>query len=246
MKDKTKALLEEILSSLSDLHFGVRDVRVCVFWSAVLSRTCGLASTVRPPFHEHEGGIRAVGRLTEMNALELARYCLSNNTLEVSIGLAALNSLIEVDEGACNEVNALELLLEKGRGKRVAVVGHFPFIEKLSKEVKELRVLERNPREGDLPEEKAGEVLPDSDVIAITGMSLINHSFFDILSLCPQKGFKVLVGPSSPMSSVLFEHGIDAIAGVRVVDPVAVLRTISQGAHFRAMEGVKRLTMIKQ
>lgn len=246
MKDKTKALLEEILSSLSDLHFGVRDVRVCVFWSAVLSRTCGLASTVRPPFHEPEKGVRAVGRLTGMDAQELARYCLSNNTLEASIGLAALNSLIEMDEGACTEANALDLLIEKGRGKRVALVGHFPFVEKLSKETKELWVLERNPREGDLPEEKAGEILPDSDVIAITGMSLINHSFFSILSLCPPKGFKMLVGPSSPMSSILFEHGIDAIAGIRVVDPIAVFRTISQGAHFSAMEGVRRLTMIRQ
>jgi hypothetical protein len=42
---------------------------------------------------------------------------------------------------------------------------------------------------------------------------------------------------------VLFDHGATVISGAVVVDEAAVLRTVSQGACFRQMEGVKRLTM---
>ncbi len=246
MTKATKDVLENILQCLPDIRFGVTEVRVCVFLTAVVSRHCGLASTGVPSVHPHEKGIGAVGRLTEIDAFELAQYCLSDDLLEASIGLAALNSLVEIDEGLCTEANAFELILEKGKGKNITVVGHFPFIEKLKKEARQLWVLERNPQEDDLSEEKASEVLPASDVVAITGSTLVNHTFTDIVSLCPPTSFKILLGPSTPMCPALFDHGIDALAGVKVANPRAALRTISQAAHFRAVEGTKRLTMLKQ
>ncbi|MGA2286047.1 MAG: DUF364 domain-containing protein, partial [Dehalococcoidia bacterium] len=45
------------------------------------------------------------------------------------------------------------------------------------------------------------------------------------------------------LSPVLFDFGIDIVSGARVFDPPRVLRQISQGAGFRQMTGVRRLTM---
>ena len=54
-----------------------------------------------------------------------------------------------------------------------------------------------------------------------------------------------LVGPTSPLSPILFDHGIDAICGSKVIDVEKVTRSISEGATFKEITGVKLLTMAK-
>ena len=83
------------------------------------------------------------------SALELARYALCNHTVAASIGMAAINSLIDVDESRCSSLNAAEIVMDKGTGKNVAVVGHFPFIPKLREKAKKVWVIEKRPRPGD-------------------------------------------------------------------------------------------------
>ncbi len=55
----------------------------------------------------------------------------SDNPLEAGIGVAAINSLPDVDESNAVEINASEVLMKQGAGKNVALVGHFPFIPRL-------------------------------------------------------------------------------------------------------------------
>jgi uncharacterized protein (DUF4213/DUF364 family) len=54
-----------------------------------------------------------------------------------------------------------------------------------------------------------------------------------------------MLGPTSPLSTVLFDHGVDLIAGTQVVDPVAALTVAGQGAIFRQMRGVRLVTMVR-
>ena len=65
-----------------------------------------------------------------------------------------------------------------------------------------------------------------------------------LLALC-EKAFVVLIGPTSPLSPVLFDHGIDAICGVKIIDADKVVRTISEGATFKEVTGVKLLTLTR-
>ena len=44
--------------------------------------------------------------------------------------MAAINSLLEIDESSCLELNGADLILEKGEGKRIAIVGHFPYLNR--------------------------------------------------------------------------------------------------------------------
>jgi uncharacterized protein (DUF4213/DUF364 family) len=173
-------ILDDVIDSLSHREVKVREIHVCAHWTAVLSRNCGLSSTVREEFHGHKG-VRDVGYLTEKNAFELALYSRSEHLLEASIGMAAINSLIDIDESKCVEANAYDILLEKGRGKDVAVVGHFPFISMLKDSAKKLWVIEKRPLEGDLPEDAAEEILPQCDVVGITGTTFFDHGI-DVVS----------------------------------------------------------------
>jgi uncharacterized protein (DUF4213/DUF364 family) len=158
--------------------------------------------------------------------------------------MATINSLIDIDESKSVEENALEIILEKGGGKNVAIVGHFPWIPKLKEKVQNLWVIEQRLREGDLPEKEADRILPQCDVVGITGTSFINHTLAGLLNLC-KKAFVVLIGPTSPLSPILFDYGIDAICGSKVVDEDKLIQSISQGATFKEVSGVRLLTLLK-
>jgi len=238
--------IEALLTDL-EADAPVHQVLVGAFWTAVVLDTarCGLASTLRGETHEEGPPVPRAGRLLEHSGRELAGWLHSSSTLEASVGMAAFNALLEVNEASCTEVNAEEVIVERGAGRRVAIVGHFPFVERVRQAAKDCWVLELHLRPGDLPTERAGEVLPQADVVALTGTSLINHTFDELISLCRPDAFVILLGGSAPLSAVLFDHGVDAIAGTLVVDAPAALQAIGQGATFRQIPGKRLLTMMK-
>jgi len=236
-------ILDDLIGSLA-ADAPAREVRVGRFWTGVLSRECGLASTSGPGEHEHGSRfVRDAGSLAGRSALELARLAESDSPLEAGIGMAAINSLLEVDEARCVELNAGDLLIERGRGKKVALFGHFPFVPALREAAARLWVLELRPQPGDLRAGEAGEIVPQADIVAITGSAFINHSLEGLLGLCRAESFVVVLGPTTPLSPVLFDYGADVISGTRVAEPELALRCASEGATFRQMRGVRLLTM---
>ncbi|HUU41032.1 MAG TPA: DUF364 domain-containing protein [Desulfatiglandales bacterium] len=235
-------ILDELISSINEDSV-VREVRVCVFWTAVLSKNCGLASTLNEG-HPHHKKVRDPGKLKGKSALKLAEYAKSNSLLEASIGMAAINSLIEIDESRCVEKNAFHILAEKGMDRDIAVVGHFPWIPELKKIARRLFVIEQRPQQGDFPAEASEEILPKVDVVGITGTAFTNHTIETLLKLSAGK-FIVVLGPTSPLSPVLFDYGVDVIGGSKVVDPEKTIRSISEGATFRQVEGVRYLNMLR-
>jgi len=167
----------------------------------------------------------------------------SESPPEAAIGMATINSLIEIEEQRCAEVNAGDLLASKGQGQRVAIVGHFPFVPQLRSVAEELWVIERKPQEGDLPEAEADRLIPQADIVAITGTAFTNHTLEHLLGLCNPKAYVVILGGTTPLSPMLFDYGISAISGTRVIDPKTVLHCVSQGATFRQIRGIRLLTM---
>jgi uncharacterized protein len=119
-----------------------------------------------------------------------------------------------MDENNAVEINASEVLMKRGAGKNVALVGHFPFIPRLRKSVGNLWVIEQHPSEDDHPVQSAAELIPEADVVALTGSTLINHTLDGLLELCRPEALVMLLGPTTPLSPVLFDHGVDIISPV--------------------------------
>ncbi len=237
-------ILTELIASLKGQNHPVQEVLTGAYWTGVVSRGCGLASTFRDEGHPHPRGVKDVGRLIGKTALELAEYALSDYAMEASIGMAAINSLIKINEEKCVEKNASEILMEKGQGKDVAIIGHFPFIPALRKKTRNLWVFEQKPQEGDLRPEEAPRILPRCDVVGITGTAFINHTLDDLLRWAEGK-YILLIGPTTPLTPILFDYGIQLLSGTIVVDKEETFRCISQGATFREVRGVRRITMMK-
>jgi len=236
-------IVDDMLSSL-DYKASVRDIRQGAFQTAVLTRDCGLASTPHDPGpHYSQTPVKEPGLLLNKDTLSLARMVLSPSLLEAAIGMATINSLIEIGEQRCTKLNAGDLLSEKGEGKKVIIIGHFPFIPRLRMVVSELWVIERNPQEGDFTEAESEGLLPQADVVGITGTAFTNQTIESLLSFCKSNAYVVVLGGTAPLSPVLFDYGVSAISGTRVIDPETVLCCVSQGATFRQIKGVRLLTM---
>ncbi len=239
-------ILTDILSTL-DYGATVKDIRQGAFQTAVLTHKCGLASTPHDPGPHHDKvPVNEAGLLLNQEPEMLARMALSSSTLEAAIGMATINSLIDVDKKRCQELNAGDLLFEKGRNRKVAIIGHFPFISRLHTVASELWVIEKNPQEGDFAEAEAERLIPKADVIGITGTAFTNHTIDYLLNLCNPDAYVVILGGTAPLSPILFDYGVNAISGTLVTDPDTVMLCVSQGATFRQIRGIRLLTMTKE
>jgi len=233
-------LLDDLIGSIEQ-DAPVRSILVGAHWTAVCSRSCGLASTLfgdKPHGHQK---VREVGRLERKSAFELAELARSDNPLEASIGVAAINSLLEVDEERSVEINAGDFLIERGAGMDIALVGHFPFIPDLRRVAAHLWVIEQRPLGNEYPAEAGADLIPQAGIVALTGSALINHTLDGLLDLCRSDALVMVLGPSTPLSPVLFQHGATYLSGALVLDEAALLHKIAQGATFQQLKKEVRL-----
>lgn len=224
-------LINDIIAAVSNNSAPVNDVRVGVSWTGVLGKYCGLSKTYGIPV-AHGNYTRDMGHLTEKTTLELAEYVKSWNLVEASIGLAAINAMIGTKEA--EDINARNIVLRNGEGKRVVVCGAFPFTPELKKIASQLWVLELDqskldPLQGIITDTAAETVIPECELLVVTGSTLINKSLERLLELARNaRAFTIVLGPSTPMCEVLFDYGADIIAGAEVVRPEPVLLKLSQ------------------
>ena len=82
-------------------------------------------------------------------------------------------------------------------GKRVAVIGHFPFAAAAMPDVAELNILERNVLEGDYPDSACEYLLPEMDYVFISGSAFVNKTMPRLLELSSSRSLPMLTPSSS-------------------------------------------------
>lgn len=205
-------------------------------WTLVRSeRGLGIAMTIK-------GGKQGAKlcNIAGMRLKELAEYSKSWNMLEASLGMAAINSAFNnprlysvitgktIDKSDDPEKNnAFKILEPEMKNKKVAVIGHFPEIEKLEA-ICQLSILERDPKSGDYPDPACEYLLPEQDFVFITGTAFTNKTMPRLIELSKRAKI-VLVGPSVPVSRVLFKYGVSFIAGCITTDENHVWKTVQEG-----------------
>jgi uncharacterized protein len=225
-------MYDELLAAVPP-DLTVTDCLMGLHWTLVRSNTVGVAMT---PF-EGESEIGLAGKLRGMPVRMLAGYVKSWNSFEATLGLAAINSVFNSAgnvEGLSGRAlveqsgeTAFSLYHEAMRGKKVAVIGHFPGVESLA-EICQLSILERRPQHGDFPDPACEYILPEQDYVFVTATTIVNKTLPRLLDLARQ-AFVVLVGPSTPLTPILFDHGVGALCGTVTVDPEALWRIVQEG-----------------
>lgn len=228
----------------------VEDCIVGLNWILVRSRATGLVMT---PLEGHPR-IKLAGEIKGMPVRELAGYIKSWNNFEAALGLAAVNSVLntpEQVESLCGQplssqpqVSAFTYFQEQVKGKKVTVVGHFPDLDPLARNCK-LTILERRPRNGDLPDPACEYILPEQDYVFITATTLINKTFPRLVQLS-RRARVILVGPSTPLTSVLFHYGVDTLAGTVVVEPELIQRVVQEGGCLEIFKRGGRMVQVSR
>lgn len=194
----------------------------------------GIAMTLR----ERGPGLQFPAPEDGMSLQDMAAMAKSWNFREASLGVAALNCYYntverindlggfgdlklrsgKTDDIARTRLNAFIAFQDEVAGKKVAVIGHFPHIERQIGAVSELIILERNPQRGDYPDSSCEYLIPEQDYVFMTGTTLTNKTLPRLLELAGDHVKVCVVGPSTCMSPELFKFGADNLSGFCVTD----------------------------
>lgn len=233
-------IVEAIIDDMKPSHAKPGGIWVGMHWTAVKSRFVGMAHTYKTGENPSIGN---GGALSNLSLDELVGLALSENTLEASVGCAAINSMIKPMGKPGNVSHVLKRL---ARGKRVSIIGRFPFNDEIRRIASECFVLEMVPAENEYPSSAAEDILPRCSLNIITAATLINHTLDGLLEF-GNSGVNIVLGPSTPFSDVLFERGVEILAGVEVVDDCRLVETIIQGAkRFSEIGGIRPLYTERQ
>lgn len=226
-------ILDKILKDIPEIP--VNEVLVGAFSTLVKAgELSGISSTLRGP--GPHGLIERAGNIRKLNLKELASFIKSDNLLQASIGMAAINTWTAAYDRPYRQLNAKSLVYEQGQGKTVGVVGHFPFLNEM-KGIDKLYIFEKDPAEGDFSEGDIRKYMPEAEVVVITGTSLINHTFEEIMKYVRLDAYKIVMGPSTPLSPVLFDYGVDAVCGTLVKDYEVLRRCVMEAVPVRYLQG---------
>lgn len=223
----------------------VRDYCLGTHWSYIEAESgMGVSFTTA-------GGARrsCASDLRGLPLREVAQLAKSWCFEEASLGVAALNAwysqrmqldplgciydaAVEVPDGTVRKMDAFEMwrpeIVAAGDAS-VVVVGHFPHVERIE-EYAQLTVLERRcASANDVPDPACEYVIPDADYLFMTGVTLINKTAPRLLDLAAHAK-TVLVGPSVVMAPLLFQRGVDMLAGSVVADPEKAAFAVKNGA----------------
>jgi uncharacterized protein len=191
------------------------------------------------------------GKLRGRPALDLAQEALGDNGIRRAVGIAAMNALADTcwrrrphfDTELQLDVDAFDAT-EIYPGDRVVVVGAFvPFLRQLKRRRQSYLVLEQDPatlKADELPffrpADHAAAVVPQADVLLITGTTLINDTLEGLLTLANPAARVTMVGPTVTMLPDAFlRRGADVLGTVRITAPEEFLDILAEGGsgyHF--------------
>jgi len=191
------------------------------------------------------------GRLRGRAAADLAREALSGHGIRRTVGIATVNALADCcwqrrphpDVELRHGVDAFDAT-EIRHGDRVVVVGAFvPFLKELKRRGQAFLVLEQDPatlKADELPffrpAEQAAEILPNADVVLITGSTLVSNTLEHLLVLARPDARVTVVGPTVGMLPDAFlARGANVLGCVRITEPDPFLDLLVEGGsgyHF--------------
>ncbi len=224
-----KAIFEKLLKEIK--NSSIVQMKASQHMIAIESTKVGLASNL--------GDSNDISKyLTKKDIFSVAEMIFSDNLLERSLAIAAINSALpNIKNREITAENGYNLLERYGADKNVGVIGHFPFVKKLKPLVKNLYVFELEPQEGDISAEQFSKYIKDIDILGMTATTLINNTYEGIYNQFHENLKTIMIGPSTPMSDVMFSFGVDVLSGSIVTDGELFFSEMDKNLHFRETSG---------
>ena len=170
--------------------------------------------------------------------------------VRTALGAAALNALLALtlaqDGTPLGAENGLDVVAREAEGRSLAVVGRFPYLDEIRAKATRSWVLELEPEEDEVGPDGAAEALAQAEVVGITGSAIANGTLEGLLAACRRDAFVVLIGPSTPLSPVLFDYKVTALCGVLAEDPAQTLASIVNEGSTRRIPGTRAVSLRRE
>jgi len=187
---------------------------------------------------------------------DVALLSKSWNFVEAALGVAAINAYYNqrervagfaVKHPAITEVqrDSFDIYREEIAGRKVTVVGHFPRLTERLEDICDLTILERQPQQGDLPDSACEYILGEQEYVFITGSTMINKTLPRLLTLS-QNAKTIIVGPSTPLTPIMYGHGVDGLSGLIVDDAQRCEDVLREGNSMVLFKHGEMLSLIRQ
>ncbi len=225
----------------------IADVRIGINMTAVRlsDGSCGISSTFVEDHQHCKKSKRDYDDFTPLKIKGQRAYDLFETEKEsgiiTTLKIACLNAISSriISSGKykilenCDPIDLMDL----SKHKIITIVGAFQsYISRISETDNRLYVLELN--ENPLGEEQKqfyvpandyDRILPESDIIIITGLTLVNNTIDNLLTAIPEKAVVIVVGPSgSVIPDVLFANKVNIIGATRITKPDILFDVISE------------------
>jgi uncharacterized protein (DUF4213/DUF364 family) len=199
------------------------------------------------------------GKFEGTPVAQILQYATNPNVLKSAIGIAILNALsqsvLESEQTMkyrmVTDVDGFDLLGIQPR-ETVTLIGAFtPYIRRLKMMGNPFFILEKNPqtlKPDEMPhyrpESEIAPTFEKTDVAIITGTAIVNHTIDGILSHLRKRHRAGVIGPTASMlPDAFFERGIDVTAGIRVVEPDAMIKILKQaGSGYHLLQECSQKT----
>jgi uncharacterized protein len=239
LKIKYKKSLENL--SITDVRIGL-----CLTAVRLSDNSFGASATLIDDHPHCAKSNRDFGDFTPMNikgqkVSNLFETEKESNTI-LTLKIAVLNAISSgiISTGNYKVIENYDPieLLDLSSPKTITIVGAFhSYIQKISATKNRLYVLELNEK-ALAPEQKqfyvpANEykaVIPGSDIVIITGLTLVNKTIDSLLSAIDKKTQVIVTGPSSSIiPDILFENKVNIIGATRITKPEILFDAVSEG-----------------
>ncbi|MBU3213749.1 DUF364 domain-containing protein [Clostridium estertheticum] len=197
--------------------------------------------------------------LVGMPLREVATCVKSWNFMEASIGGAAINAYYNNPQVArangveFSDNNRVEdrvfdpFIMSQNyvKGKKVVVVGHFPYLENLLEPICDLSIIEWEPEEGDYPMYASEYLIPKCDYVYLSSASIVNKTLPRLLELSKNAKQITMVGRGTTLSPKLFNYGIGDLSGFMIKDNLRAFRVVAGAENVKISTAGQKVSFKK-
>ena len=125
--------------------------------------------------------------------------------------------------------NAMDPFTEMVKHCPSCFIGHFTQAEIWRARGYPVTIIELQPRPGDIHWNDSKPALRQAEIVFITGLTLINDTFLEVVSRTPQAKYRVLLGPTVPCNPLFFDYGVHLIGSTLISDVDLAIRYCQHG-----------------
>jgi hypothetical protein len=158
----------------------------------------------------------------------LESFADSDDALRLAFAIACLKASLPLPDNLFDG-NAAEPFAEMVKHRPSCFIGHFTQGERWRALGYPVTLVELQPMAGDVHWNDSTPALRDAEIVFITGLTLGNGTFLEVVERTPRGQYRVLMGRSVPCSPVFFEYGIHLIGATLIANAELALRYCQHG-----------------